>query len=231
MSIESPAPEELDLAHPWMSGLHAAPVGFYVNAAGAGIGAVLVVREKRSGTVLVVVKAVRPGYEFSGRCAFPGGMVRWMYPGEPFASACVRSLTDRVMREAGFELAQSHEPAVFAVQHPPPVTSYSARGARRHTVVLAFSASVERQRPLRTMDASVSEVRWLPPAEALSAMAPANTVIGARLLGAHMAVPERRHAAAAVQSARKCCDAWAAEIGLPTMGNPCFAELFAFGEA
>lgn len=196
-----------------MRGLHAAASGFYENDSGAGFGAVLVVREETAGSVVVVRKAERAGYEFGGRCAFPGGMVRWSQRDQPFLKACQRSLEQRVAREAGLELPDVVVRLLTAT--PPPVSCYTARGGRRHTLVLAFEAKVASSTMVCSRDRSVAEALWVAPLEALGTMAPANTVIAARVLWQLLGSRERRAAAAAVRVAVDDCARWAAEIGLP----------------
>src|SRR5689334_12081804 len=95
----------LDETSPWLQNVSVSKFGIAVGGGGRfGIGAVLVIEQGRSGKLLFVRKAYRPGFEGNGQLAFPGGMVKANEPHATIESWIRSSLTMRVTAEVNLRL-------------------------------------------------------------------------------------------------------------------------------
>jgi hypothetical protein len=178
------------------------------------IGGVLFAR--RSGAFAVVRKAPVPGasYEFAGLYALPGGMARLRERAE---GATVRagnvleaSLLERAHREAGLAPEQLRElvPAPLG----PIVTSYTAKGQQRFTLVVPFKCEVEAGARLQVSDGSVDESSWMAVPPDWERFAPANCIAVAHLVWNEMEADQRAVARPHIHEAIRQSAAWATSI-------------------
>lgn len=191
-----------------------------INAAGfwgipgdqVGFGVVAMIHNDK-GEMLFVRKANRPGYEFSGLWAFPGGMVRASKDNPTWGADWRGSLSSRLLAEAGIDVAQVDSWTSAGVS-PAPVTSYQAKGAKRYTAVLAVGGLVASAPLPRGGDHTVSECCWMDPVGRWSEIAPANRIIAAAALWKELNEEERREAWPTVHAAIEQCASWAEEAGV-----------------
>jgi hypothetical protein len=178
------------------------------------IGAVLFAR--RSGTFAVVRKAPVPGgaYEFAGLYALPGGMAR---VGEHAQGVTVSagsvleaSLLERVHREAGLATEQLRE--LMPAPLGPIVTSYTAKGQQRFTLVVPLKCEVEAGAHLKVSDGSVDESSWMDVPPDWERFAPANCIAIAHLLWNEMDADQRAVARPHIDEAIRRSAAWATSI-------------------
>ncbi|MBD8736207.1 hypothetical protein [Sphingomonas sp. CFBP 13706] len=190
------------------------------------LGAVLFAR--RADVFAVVRKA--PGkqsaYEFEGLHALPGGMTRTRGSSDGQSTApeylLRASLFDRVHREAGLTREQLQDP-VFAPVGPI-VSSYTAKGQRRFTLIVPFACRVASGARLQVSDRSVDESLWMPVPPPWEKLAPGNRIVIAHLLWNDMDEDQRAAARPLVaESARRCSD-WSMSIGVPPVPPPWASE-------
>jgi hypothetical protein len=188
------------------------------------LGAVLLAR--RDSEVAVVRKAEVAGgsYEFAGLCALPGGMVRSardldVRTGLEASDIIQKSLRQRAWNEAGL-LVRTATP----LSTGPIVTSYSAKGRRRFTLVLGLEMVPEEGTALRSADGSIDSAFWMGPPVGWSAFAPANCLLLAHALWPEMTSKERDAAFSAVSSAHASCAKWASAADLPEPAQPWAAD-------
>jgi len=194
------------------------PEGIWSVADGrVGLGVVALIASPQR-ELLLVRKAERPGYAFSGLWALPGGMVRTRH-GDTWADALWEALRDRVQAEAGLAVDQVRDWRWIEL-HPPPTTSYHARGATRHTLVLGVAGQVDGATPPSGDDPSISERQWMSPVGRWRDLAPANCLIVASWCWPYLDEGQRREALPAVNDARAQCSGWAVEAGVAPVGEP-----------
>lgn len=170
------------------------------------------------GAIVVVRKQQVDGYEFSGKLALPGGVVR----GEAklgFAYAFERSLLDRAKDETGLT-----EDTIVDLRAMPvrtaPVTRYTAKGAERLSLVFAVEACIARSTELRANRASIDAAFLATPLLNWEDYAPANRLILARALRDRTPAAEMQTHADAIESALAFCNAAAIDAGVPPLQHP-----------
>ncbi|HEV8716951.1 MAG TPA: hypothetical protein VGX03_29545 [Candidatus Binatia bacterium] len=172
----------LDEHAPWLQKLSVSEFGSAVGEGGRfGIGALLVVERACSRELLFVRKAYRLGFAGNGQLAFPGGMIR---PSEPHASieSWIRSsLTTRAAAEVGLDLHSCGEISPLDGM-PPVVAVYTAKGRRRHTVILPFTLSLAQVFRPWAQDSTVYDPEWRDPRKLWSEITPTNRLITAYYL-------------------------------------------------
>ena len=103
---------------------------------------------------------------------------------------------------------------------PAPVTGYTARGKERRTMVLSARALAKAGAKLTGHDASVSLATWCRLPLAWDRVAPANRLILARVLADRISQREKPDAIKQIDDALVRCNAWAADVGLPSSDHP-----------
>lgn len=153
-----------------------------------------------------------PGYEFEGRWALPGGMIRQMEPPQSDAvELAATSLKARVSAEAGLNLAWCLDKG-FAPELGPIVTSYTARGAIRHTLFLVRRFESAQRLPLQSTDPSVTSAPWNETPLRWAELAPANRLALAHLRWSRLTEAEQFAARETVAEAASTCTGWAKEV-------------------
>lgn len=178
------------------------------------IGAVVLAQS--SDRFAAVRKAPKPGYDFSGLWAMPGGMVRPNAASGDFERVVEDALCIRAASESG--LAVSHLERASGLG--PVVTSYDVAGTRRHVVVMAFVACLPQPVPLRVSDTSIADAVWSEIPPDWTAFAPANRLILGHLLWRSLDREQRRSAEAALFVALDQSTVAAREIGWPEPAPP-----------
>ncbi len=188
---------------------------------GVGIGAVLILRRTGSGEILLVRKAQRAGYEWSGRWALPGGVLRTEDIPEhrsqiDFHKAARSALRRRVRAEVGIELAPNAE--IEAVPPcPAPITRYTVHGAQRHVLVSAFALTCPIDAVPTATDASIEEVGWFEfdqICERWGQIAPANRIILAHQIWPELSEDDRCQLEPGLREALARCARWSGGRGL-----------------
>jgi len=180
-------------------------------------GAVMLIR--RDEKIVLVKKAERPGYEFSGQLAMPGGLIR-AAEADDFEASFRRFLFERVKLECGLE-ARSLRAVKVLDFGCSPVSGYTAKGKERRTLVVAVEAvAADAAVQLGSSDGSVESASWydLPPP--WQRMAPANCLIVAAALAGRLSAEERAHAKAPIDAAFAQCKRWATDVGLTAAAHP-----------
>jgi hypothetical protein len=186
------------------------------------LGAVLFAR--RSGAFAVVRKAVVDGsaYEFAGLYALPGGMARLRESAEDATvsagSLLWASLLERGHREAGLTPEHLRDPVAAPVG--PIVTSYTAKGQQRYTLVVPFLCAVGAGAHLHVSDRSVDESCWMTIPPDWERIAPANRVAVAHLVWKEMDADQRTLARPHVDQSVRQCSKWAASVGVAAAPPP-----------
>ena len=196
-------------------------LGIWTLGGDLGIGFVALI-ETRAKEILLIRKANKHNYEYSGRLALPGGMIRSKEVHSPeFLRDFEYSIQARLEEESGLS------PSLFNGLEPlstiTPVTSYTAKGARRHTLVLPLSGKISGQVPLLATSSSVQEPQWVHWAEVVSLIrevAPANCLVLASYLQDRLTPNQRDFIAPAVEKALHDCTGWAEEVGWPSPSFP-----------
>jgi hypothetical protein len=157
----------------WYAGLSPDEAGIWTTRGGrCAIGIVLLAQQ--ASQIVAVQKAAIPGYEFSDYFALPGGLIRVEPVSSTFPEAVEPSLCARAFRECGLPKDRMKNLRLIDVEYP--VTSYSAKGRQRFTLVLAARCDISDFRPAAA-DRSVSRAFLLAPPFSLRAFAPANRLI------------------------------------------------------
>lgn len=134
--------------------------------------------------VAVVRKAPVDGYEFSGKWAFPGGLVRGK-DATDLRAATTDSIKSRANSESGLVLNELQFPFGNWEQICP-ITRYSVRGSEKFTLVVPAVAALKANQALRGNDKSIVEVGWIHASHLRTLdFAPANAVI-AQMLVTHV---------------------------------------------
>lgn len=178
-----------------------------------GLGYVLMAALPETESFLLVRKARKEGYEYSDLWAFPGGMFRGSEPEVSDLERSIRvALVDRVREETGVEFGEG----TLAMSSYPLVTSYTAKGIKRHTLVLPFrtDASLCSRILPSPCDSSISTATWRSPIGLWPLIAPANCLFAGRLLWPAMTEGERKVALPHLQAALRQCNVAAEEVRL-----------------
>jgi 8-oxo-dGTP pyrophosphatase MutT (NUDIX family) len=200
----------------WIGDLVASASGIVQRSDGrVAIGAVLLI-ENAAGEIVVVTKAPKPGYEFSGSDTLPGGMLRSACAGpirpDDLRRIAFESLSMRASAEAGY-LPES-APAVIEL-NPPPTTSYTVGGARKHVVVLPYAITAPQGFHPVASDRSVTTARWVNPLEVIPNLAPANCIVVCKFIWPRLDAALRGKCRASIGNAAADCKRWAQEAGVP----------------
>jgi hypothetical protein len=180
------------------------------------LGAILFAKSP-AGFVLVQ-KAPVSGYEFSGLWSLPGGMVRNNSEAGTGSvsvnSLALSSLMVRAEREAGLskELISDLKPCPYI---GPVVTSYSAKGETRYTLIATFMVETYDSPSLAVSDHSVSDAKWEQAPIFWDEITPANRLILAHLRWSDLSETERSEAMPSLQQAFHFCSHAAELSGLP----------------
>jgi len=208
----------------WCQGMRTGEGGTLTFGAGVvELGAVLVARRVDAPSVLLVQKAARAGYEWSGRWALPGGMLR----GQDLHSVGVEDLealaraamARRVAVEVGVPLhgVGSARPLGLI---PPPVTHYHLKAKSCYVLVLPFVLEGVEALPTQSDDPSIATARWREPVEAWGELTPATSLILGHLLWRELGATGRASVEPLLRDALAVCRGWAAEVGLPPVPAP-----------
>lgn len=208
----------LDEHAPWLRNMSVSEFRIAVGEGGRfGLGTVLVVERGFSRELLFVRKSYRVGFEGNGQLAFPGGMVRPSERGTDIPSWIQTSLATRVAAEVSLDLPSQGMVAPLEGM-PPVVAAYTARGGRRHTVILPFTIRTG-FRP-RSQDPTVYAPGWRAPMQLWSEITLTNRLIAAYYLWPRLSQMERREAQPFLVEALHQASAWAAEVQLPAAVAP-----------
>lgn len=158
-------------------------------------------------------------YEFEGLWALPGGMVR-VSGGQRGCDEALRfAVEDRAVREAGILTGDCSE-YLPAAHLGPVVTSYTAKGLRRHTLVTAITCSVSAASDLSAGDHSVDAACWMEMPPKWSTFAPANRLILGHLAWDALSMTQQDQATEPLLAAIAQCAEWADEIDLAPAAAP-----------
>lgn len=158
-------------------------------------------------------------YEFEGLWALPGGMVR-MQGGRHSCEEALRvAVEGRATREASMPAGRCSD-YLPASHLGPVVTSYTAKGSRRHTLVTAMTCSVSAPSDLSAGDHSVDAACWMEMPPDWSTLAPANRLILGHLAWHALSRTQQDQAMEPLLAAIGQCAEWADEIGLPRAVAP-----------
>ena len=210
----------LDESAPWLQNLSLAEGGIVAGQDGRfGLGAVLVVEHQRSRRLVFVKKSYRPGFEGNDQFAFPGGMVRANGQATSLTRTIWGSLAARVRAEVSLDL-QAHDIIAPLEGQPPVVAAYTAKGRRRHTVLLPFVLSVSQLFLPASQDPTVYAAQWQEPMSRWADITPTNRIIAAYYVWPRLSEVERARARPSVEEALQQATAWAREIELPAPVPP-----------
>ncbi len=210
----------LDEHAPWLRNISVSEFGIAVGESGQfGLGAVLVVEREFSRELLFVRKSYRLGFEGNGQRAFPGGVVRPSEGGTYIQSRVQTSLATRVAAEVSLDLPSQGMVAPLEGM-PPVVAAYTARGGRRHTVILPFTIRLAQDFRPWSHDPTVYAPGWRAPMKLWSEITLTNRLIAAYYLWPRLSQMERREAQPFLVEALQQASAWAAEVQLPAAVAP-----------
>jgi hypothetical protein len=186
------------------------------------LGAVLFARRSNAFAVVRKAPVSGGGYEFAGLHVLPGGMARasrsstWE-TGSP-RDILKESLLDRVRREVGLTDEDLQDP-VFAPVGPI-VSSYTAKGSKRFTLIVPFTSEVGSAASLQVSDRSVDDASWMPIPPAWESLAPGNLVAIAHTVWNEMDEGQRAAARPLVDGSARRCSEWAGSIGVAPVPPP-----------
>lgn len=167
---------------------------------------------------VVVRKQHVAGYEFSGKLALPGGVVRGSAR-DGLMLSLRNSLRDRAKDEAGLDpenlTGLSMQPARRA-----PVTRYTVKCVERLSLVFAAKADITGTPALNADRASIQEVSLTKPPLDWMDYAPANRLTLAWALTNVISQREKRQHARAIEDALAFCNAAAADAAVPLLEPP-----------
>lgn len=182
----------------------------------------------RLGTVLMAVAdgdfvtirkadAENGRYEFGGMLTLPGGMVRSSDRDDArdlsIAGLAQSSLRNRAENEAGIDIPPTQTVEFAALG--PIVSSYTAKGQTRYTLIAAQTTSFEQKFALGSGDHTAGEARWTCDQLDWSRLAPANCTVIAHLCWSKLDDALREVAVPYVKEAVSKCAEWAKDIDLP----------------
>ena len=179
---------------------------------GCGVGGVLMIEHAGTGALLMARKSARPGFEGNDQLAFPGGMVRARSPQHSLTEWILRSLHERVVAEVQLDLSTCEQVQMLAV-NPPIVAAYTAKGQRRHTVLLPVTLTVSHDFQPHTQDPTVYDPGWYDPRLLWSDITPTNRLLAALYLWPRLTESERMVAQPSATEALEQASGWATEIG------------------
>jgi 8-oxo-dGTP pyrophosphatase MutT (NUDIX family) len=179
-----------------------------------GLGAVLIVERSGTRDFLLVRKCARPGFEGNNQLAFPGGMIRPSGTHHTLTDWIAQSLQERVAAEVNLDLSH-YPPITMLAVVPPIVAAYTAKGQRRHTVIMPFRVTVRSDFQPYVQDTTVYDPGWRDCREVWSEITPTNRLIAAQHEWARLTEQERRSAQPSIAEALGQAATWAAEIGFP----------------
>ncbi len=136
-----------------------------------------------------------------------------------FEEALWFAVKDRALREAGISNGGCSE-YLLASHLGPVVTSYTAKGSRRHTLVTAMTCSVSAPLGLSAGDHSVDAAYWMETPPDWSTLAPANRLILSHLAWNALSKTQQDQAMEPLLAAIAQCTEWADEIGLAPAAAP-----------
>ncbi len=146
------------------------------------LGAVCIIKGGEE-SYIAVQKAIRTdeAYEFSGLWSFPGGMVRChesinSSSGRSLkVSDVLTSLALRIAAEAGIDRGALQEFELFS-ELKPLVSSYTAKGEKRYTLIIPFRAELSDSISPMTSDASIMNAQAVRLSSIIPLMSPASSV-------------------------------------------------------
>lgn len=205
-----------DIFLPWLEQVTVSELGIVMDDQRRfGLGAVLLVEQSGTRDVLLVRKSARPGFEGNDQLAFPGGMIR---PRDSHSSNVrdwiCHSLQERVAAEVNLDLTRCAPLGMLPVA-PPIVAAYTAKGQRRHTVIIPFCLTVQSDFQPCTHDTTVYDPGWRNLHDVRSEITPTNRLIAAEYMWPRLTEQERRIAQPSVAEALVQASTWAAEMGFP----------------
>ena len=162
-------------------------------------------------------------YEFAGLLTLPGGMVRvrdWPKDETPFDPEKLTrySLHTRAKVEAGLGASETKESLEAGLG--PIVTSYTAKGQQRVTLIVAYRCQVKGMVSVAPNDKSVDAATWLSKIDDWERFAPGNRLIIAHLRWSRLDTDMQEQARAPVEAAAEQCSALAQTMGLPNVPVP-----------
>lgn len=186
------------------------------------LGAALFARNNDAFAAVRKAKVSDGKYEFTGLYALPGGMTRLDPNREersPSAQELLQgSLADRVSREAGL---RRHQLSSLAYSELGPiVTSYTAKGRKRFTLIAFATCEVDRTAELQTTDRSIDETSWMSIPPPWEQFAPGNRIALAHLLWNAIGPAACEQARLSVAEAADQCSEWAMSIGVEPVPAP-----------
>lgn len=209
-----------ELHLPWLEQVAGSELGIVMDDQRRfGIGAVLIVGQSGTRDVLLVRKSARAGFEGNGQLAFPGGMIRPRGSRSNVRDWICHSLQERVAAEVNLDLTRC-APLVMLPVAPPIVAAYTAKGQRRHTVIIPFCLTVQSTFQPCTHDTTVYDPGWRNLHDVWSEITPTNRLIAAQYMWSRLTEQERRVAQPSVAEALVQASTWAAEIGFPPPITP-----------
>ena len=204
----------LDIELPWLGSVTVSDDGIATDPHGRfGLGAVLIVERRATQQILLVRKSARPDFEGNDQFAFPGGMVRPDGTHTNVRDWVCHSLQQRVLAEVNLDLTRCSPIAMLPLS-PPIVAAYTAKGQRRHTVLLPFHVTVGSEFRPCVRDTTVYDPGWRDVRDVWSEITPTNRLIAAHYMWPQLTEQERRIAQPRVAEALQQASTWAAEIGL-----------------
>jgi hypothetical protein len=210
----------LDLQAPWLQDLSVSESDTVVGAGGRfGLGAVLVVERRQTRALLLARKSYRAGYAGNHQWALPGGMVRPHVEGGGMSGWIHTSLATRVAAEVRLDLSTQGQYSPLDAW-PPVVAAYTARGRRRHTVILPFTLSLAQEFHPWSHDTTVYDPGWHVPIHLWHEITPTNRLIAAYYLWSRLSETERQVARPWLEEALQQATRWAEEVQLPAPVAP-----------
>jgi hypothetical protein len=204
-------------SQPWFGDLKHGEDGIWTIKDGrCAVGIVLLTRYRDK--VVLVRKAQVTGYEFSGRLTLPGGIVRGP-AGATFDDCAENSIALRASRECGVDPDLLEDLRLDETGNPP-VTSYTAKGSRRYTLVLAAHVTLRDAFAPKSNDQTVSEAFLTDMPLSWEEFAPANRLILAKTLSNDISEKEKAACTGQIDQALSFCNDAAATLGLPLFEHP-----------
>jgi 8-oxo-dGTP pyrophosphatase MutT (NUDIX family) len=150
----------------------------FTNKRGVSLGAVLIITSQKTGRVVLVRKAPKPGYEFERLWVFPGGMLRGNGNSISTPRQAFAGLTARVEAECGIKFDETHID-VLSWYLAPLTTEYSVKGQRKFSAVVPFGIQLLEEVQVKPIEnRSVDAAAWQKlSAVTVEQMAPANSLI------------------------------------------------------
>ena len=182
-----------------------------------GLGAVLILECRETGRFLLARKSFRQGYEMNHRLTFPGGMVRVQENTTSDLSRLIpMALERRVLVESGLSFANLG-PIRALDQVPPVVATYTVRGERVTTAVIAFHSMTEEEVAgvAKFGDASTYDARWRDLDIIWPQIASANGISLAQLVWGRLTSQARARVSALLGSAAQRSREDAERVGWP----------------